>query len=271
MPSDQGWAHDARWKFVVGHELGHMIEDFYPVAPAFQRFARLFVKGTDQVAAEEVVKTDGFVNDPDSALSPEFAADCTCNLVDESQGSHCLNSIERSAAAVEEAFSHFVSTRLWNRLPSEGGDGCRFGYYKPVGGTALLGYSSFAPVSVDCARGYKHRDEDCSKVRVTSLDTQGNEIAIQSSSEIDWLTFFWNITTVPIVDSQGIPHQVSMPQLLDAYNSLNGGGEPDQKGPLVGENFRFVLLSGLGLLDDPVAFDDVSARILDHGVEALAL
>jgi hypothetical protein len=247
MPSPTGWAHDARWKFVIGHELGHMAEDFFGVP---QTPPVYFYSG-------DTPSTSG-TDDPASAsATPALTANCTCSAAVDASA-HCLQSMEEDATAIGEGFGHFYASRLWNLLPAEGGTSCNFEYYKAISGTALISDPQPPPVGVDCGIAHALRDTECMDVSIVDSAMMPTQYA----SEVDWLTYFWDLTTNPLLDSGGVAHQLTMSQLMQAYADIGNRG-----GTMIGENFRFVLFD-LGILpNDAALYDELTARAIAHAVQ----
>lgn len=182
---ENSWVSDARWKFVLAHEFGHMVQSFAGVTlPATYNFIG---------NASSTTRSDA--NDSASASA---IPGCNCDVIEVgSNRLHCLQSIELSASAQQEAFGHLMATRVWNKAPSDPGyDGtCHFTYYKQVGATDIFPGSSPAapslpPVSIDCSKPVQHRKLACGGVNITSggAPTEG-------ASEVDWLLFFRALTT----------------------------------------------------------------------------
>jgi len=201
------WTHDARWKFVVGHELGHHVQDFRDAGLSVLYH---FTSGSNVPSANS-----SDPNDPVSALdTPDKTRDCSCSVVNFSDGSHCLQSVELSRSAQEEGFGHFFSSRMWNAVPGEPAfnGSCNFEYYKQVSSTDIVTAPTLHPLPINCAHTYGHRDGRCSQVTITD-DTGA---AQKTGSEIDWLAFFWTISTDATAPNQ--PKGVTVTALLDLYN-----------------------------------------------------
>jgi len=194
------WTHDARWKFVVGHELGHEVQFAQNASLAV---AYSFETGTNKTSG-------GGDDDPASSqVDDPTKLDCSCNVVDKDNALHCLQSIEVSESAANEGFGHVFATRLWNRVQTDPDyDGvCNFTYYKQTSASDLVtaGPQVF-PVYVDCARYYAHRDMVCDDVFITnSMDAR-----IPYASEVDWLTFYWQATSTGVL---------TVNELLDAIEA----------------------------------------------------
>ncbi|MBL9024533.1 MAG: hypothetical protein JNL21_20225 [Myxococcales bacterium] len=123
-----GWnfdsrTHNANYKYVVGHEFGHMLQD----------------------------KLMGFVV-PDYTDIPATPIPwCRCDHVDVHNQEHCLQSREPLEAALLEGFAHFYASKLMND-PSDGD--CAFNYYKehllPVTSPETAPFLIRPPFSVSC-------------------------------------------------------------------------------------------------------------------------
>lgn len=207
------WVHDARWKFVIGHELGHLVQDFK--GASIPNWDYQFVAGTDTIGCWGANNCLGGprVNDPQSASG---VVGCNCDLIPEIDASHCMQSVEVSEAAQQEGFAHFFAARLWNRTRGDAGfDGsCNFVYYKPVAATTIVDAVTLPPLSVDCSKLYAHRDASCSSVRILDHD----DSSLVTGVEVDWLTFFWNITTDP-----SAPSVVTVDDILSWYAAAISG------------------------------------------------
>jgi hypothetical protein len=172
-PSTDMWAHDGRWKFVIGHEFGHMVQ---AKAGASFRAQYRFTPGTN---------TPSGVGDLDPALSAALPA-CNCNAIEPENASHCLNSVEIDESAAQEGFGHFFAARLWNHRPGDADySGCHFNYYKQVTAPLLNATDQVHPVAIDCDVTASHRNSTCGTVLLDG-DIGG--------SEVDWLRFFWTVT-----------------------------------------------------------------------------
>ncbi len=95
--------HNTRWKFIVGHEFGHTIQENstgYPRADAYS-----------------------------GQLTPPPVGLCGCGHVRNPEDkAHCLSSKESSNRAQMEGFAHFMATKVFNDLTQAD---CSFVYYKP--------------------------------------------------------------------------------------------------------------------------------------------
>jgi hypothetical protein len=244
FPSFEEWTHDARWKFVIGHELGHMIEDF---SGAVLGAPYSFNQGTD----------DTFVNNGlnAKAADPVSAASlpgCNCNAVNNPLfASHCLQSMEISEAAQTEAIGHLFSSRIWNRTPTETDyDGsCTFNYYKYVNDPALRSMDDgIPPVPFDCANAYAHRNNTCDMVNINGFSVGG---------EADWLTFYWSVTT----DSTA-PGPIPPSTLLRWYKQA-GDRLPSGSGPIM----TYQLLRAEAVLENAAFGPWLDAKAAEHAVD----
>jgi hypothetical protein len=158
-----------RWKFVIGHELGHVYQSRAGAMPN-NSAGYCFSSGFGYEAG-----CGGYV-DPAAATSPL----CRCDHVTGSNKLHCMQSLERDAAAQIEGFGHYFSARLWN---DAGGTDCDFSYYKQFNAFLLVATAVVQPpVHLDCREQVRWRDTFC--------------YAQGMSTEYDWLGFLWNVNTV---------------------------------------------------------------------------
>ena len=203
--TENHWVSDARWKFVLGHEFGHMV----------QGLGKALMKGGYTFDAMTGEASDEWSSPPDppTAQSAALSNDCTCNIVEAGDNRlHCLQSIELTSSAQNEAFGHFIASRVWNLAPIDAGyvGACHFSYYKQVSSTDL-GSVSLPPVSIDCAKAVKHRKMACQNVSALQ-----NGQPAELSSEVDWLTFLRALTT----DMQ---HPVTVGDILSWYRTACNG------------------------------------------------
>jgi hypothetical protein len=200
------WVSDARWKFVLGHEFGHMVQDF----------AGAGLNAVYRFVGDESNGAGGLQDPASTQTSAELKRDCTCELIEPGDNRlHCIQSIELSESAQQEGFGHFFAARLYNRVYGEAGfsaNECVFNYYKQTGAPNLVPTATVHPVPLDCAVPYAHRDTACSAVTIT------NGVA---GAEIDWLTFFWAITTQT---TPALPEPVTVSDLLSWYVSAKAAG-----------------------------------------------
>lgn len=241
-PSFEEWTHDSRWKFVIGHELGHMIEDF---SGAVLSGPYYFQEGTNKVPEGTVPLSP----DPLSAATLPF---CNCSAVNSRLfASHCLQSMEVSEAAQTEAIGHFFSSRMWNRTPGEPGyDGtCAFNYYKNVNDPALRATDDgIPPVPFNCAIAHAHRNQTCSAVTIDGFSIGG---------EADWLTFYWSITTDPTA-----PAPITPAVLLRWYRQANAK-LPNDRGPVM--SYALIVAEAIG--DNPAFGPWLNSKAAAHAVD----
>lgn len=204
--TENEWVSDARWKFVLAHEFGHVIAG---KGKAMLGGGYTF---TDDAADPTFQNWDLA---PDSLSSQSFSNECTCNVIEAGDNRlHCLQSIELTSSAQNEAFGHFIASRVWNLAPIDaayGNGACHFSYYKQVSSADIVTPPSLPPVSLDCAQPRKHRKVACNMVAAT-LNGQPAEL----SSEVDWLTFFRALTT-------NAQTPVTVGDILSWYRSACGG------------------------------------------------
>lgn len=139
---------DAFTKTVVLHEIGHAIQDV------------LF----------------GLFHGDYHAVTSSHAA-CRCDHVQPAGfRSHCLQSQETVAAAINEGWAQFIALDVLNR-PEEAN--ASFAYYKHF---LLPGFGVFSPpVPIQANTGYKWNLNQCAG----NWSTTG--------TELDWMTFFWEL------------------------------------------------------------------------------
>ncbi|MCH9680869.1 MAG: hypothetical protein K0V04_05500, partial [Deltaproteobacteria bacterium] len=107
-------AGDLRWKFILAHEFGHVMQG----------------KAMGGLSNPYCFTPQGTVTydcaAPNLADHPNAPASCSCDHVSGSNGLHCLQSWEHVSAAQIEGFAQFYAARVWN----DPGSGCLFRYYK---------------------------------------------------------------------------------------------------------------------------------------------
>jgi hypothetical protein len=147
-----------RQKFLVGHEVGHALEESYQFA-TFGSFG------------------------PYAYLNGSYDLDgggADCGSEDEL---HALTSLEYTSAAIMEGFAHFLSADAYNDHNDATG---RFTYYKSALGfprdIQLEGESAFNAAAPSESNRFAQRVCD---------PTPG----INSGTELDWLRFFWDLHT----------------------------------------------------------------------------
>lgn len=106
---------DAHWKFIVGHELGHMVQD---------RAMGWISINYDDTASQALCRCDHYSTDWGNKT-------------------HCIQSRERIGAAQTEGFGHAFATRTFNYTQY---NEATFVYYKPVM-SGLIYFVQYPPVS----------------------------------------------------------------------------------------------------------------------------
>lgn len=204
--TENQWVSDARWKFVLAHEFGHVVAD---LGKALLGGGYTFSGD----AADATFANWDLAPDPQSAQA--YSNDCTCNVIEAGDNRlHCLQSLELTSSAQNEAFGHFMASRIWNLAPIDAAYSngvCHFSYYKQVSATDLVSSVSLPPVSIDCGVAHQHRKLKCGMVSAT-LSGQPAEL----SSEVDWLTFFRALTT-------NAQNPVNVSDILSWYRTACGG------------------------------------------------
>jgi hypothetical protein len=150
-----------RWKFILAHEIGHVMQD-----KAMGQLWNPYCFTPTGAAATQCVEP----NTPDH---PDAPASCSCDHVSGSNGLHCLQSFERTSAAQLEGFAQFFAARVWNNTDNT----CLFRYYKQFredDGDVLQ-----PPVNTSCSSYVNWRDNHC--------------YSSWGGTEYDWLQFMWNL------------------------------------------------------------------------------
>lgn len=131
---------DSLIKFVVAHELGHVVQ-----GANFSFGSYSYSTGDDP-----------------------FVAACRCDHVQSSNQLHCLQSRETFVAAAIEGFAHFYAAKVWNN-PNQAD--CKFVYYKEFL-SAGLPFVQTPPVPKNCGGPVEWRDHYCTETanRGTEFD-----------------------------------------------------------------------------------------------------
>lgn len=179
-----------RWKFVLAHEFGHVVQG---KAMGLPWNAYCFT------AAGNVTSNCSAPNLPDHPNAPDS---CACDHVTGSNKLHCLQSLELTSSAIVEGFAQFFSARVWNKPDST----CLFRYYKQWrndNGSVVQ-----PPYNVSCSTYANWRDNHC--------------YASTGSTELDWLHFLWNLHAVG-------SWKFSMGKIFDVFSAACGGWCGDQE------------------------------------------
>jgi hypothetical protein len=194
---------DDRWKFVVAHEIGHVVQ------------ARRTGTWNDFL-------TFNGADDPPGA--PPL---CSCGHIDRSNRLHCLQSIENPSGAATEAFAHLFATRVWNDFTQTD---ATFVYYKDLldthcapgseacGGDPMNPGLSISkpPFRVDALAAPKWRNNHCGGV--PPFDT-GDTIATMGT-ERDWMGFYYNVT-------RPLPNSINLFSLFNIHKIACTGNSAD--------------------------------------------
>jgi|GEM_PF-2964381 len=140
-PGKGGAPHHSEWKYIVAHELGHMIQ---------------------RRAMGSLSNDYALIEDPTSAL-------CRCDHVTVANSLHCLQSLEDTSSAQLEGFAQFYAAMAFNTKQQSD---CTFVYYKefmqpmsyPLPFTVL-----FPPVGRDCTAPAQWRNE-CTQIADTGTE-----------------------------------------------------------------------------------------------------
>ena len=146
-----------RQKFLVGHEIGHALEESYQFATfnSFGDFA--YLSGSYGLGGG--------------------GADCGSN-----GELHALTSLEYTSAAIMEGFAHFLSADAYNDHNDDTG---RFTYYKHD-----LGFPRDIRLEGDSVF-----NEDAPWESNRFAQQVCDPTAENSGTELDWLRFFWDLHT----------------------------------------------------------------------------
>ena len=182
-----------RWKFILAHEYGHMVQK-KAIGSLWNPYC--FTPGgalTWDCAP------------PNLADPPGAPASCRCDHVSGSNGLHCLQSLEYTSTAQLEGYAQFFAARVWN----DADGGCLFRYYKQF--RSDRGLVIQPPVNVSCSDYVGWRDDHCSP------STNGG-------TEYDWLQFLWNLHAAG-------SWKYSMHEIFDVYRGACSGGDCTGEGP----------------------------------------
>ncbi len=193
-PAVAGLPPQSQWKYVVAHELGHMIQDRFMGRLAL---SYRFKDGADDVS--------------DPVGTPPL---CRCDHVTVANDWHCLQSVELPGAAQTEGYAQFYASRIWNNAAD---NDCVFGYYKefrdrtcPAGADCTqLGtddWSIFPPVARACKAPVKWRNRECPNV--------------EYGTEYDWMGFLYAVNTDSVAG-------LSIEDIFGAYVEACGGNCKD--------------------------------------------
>jgi hypothetical protein len=171
-------AGDLRWKFILAHEIGHVMQK-KAMGTLWNPYC--FTPGGN-------VTTN--CNPPNTADLANAPASCRCDHVSGSNGLHCLQSFEYTPVAQLEGYAQFFSARVWNAADST----CLFRYYKQFRNDN--GTISQPPFNTSCSAYVNWRDNHC-------FDDQG-------ATEYDWMQFLWNLHAVG-------SYKYSMHEIYEVY------------------------------------------------------
>jgi hypothetical protein len=187
------WVDQSRWKFVTAHEAGHMVQGRATGDTESNRY---------KWSCDVVGGCPG-ASDPNGALydPPSAVPMCGCAHVDSANRDHCIQSVERVAAAHYEGFAHFFASRVYNDMTTP--DECTFNYYKeglldecldptkydcePRSGKIKI----LPPFPVPCGTAKRWRNTQCGGLAGTTNDTTLAEMG----TEQDWMQFLWSWNT----------------------------------------------------------------------------
>lgn len=196
-PNGDRMPGDTYWKYTMGHELGHALQE----------------------------RAMGGLSGDYSASEPfQPPGKCRCDHVTSSNTLHCLQSIEHPSAAHLEGWAQFFASRAWNNASQSD---CTFKYYKefasdacmpgipPDGCTTLPNglVSNRPPVPVSCLDPVRWRNTQCFDATVAPP-----EMATLWATEYDYMGFFYSLNT------QGGSGRFSMNDLFDVFRAVCRNG-----------------------------------------------
>jgi len=195
LEPDAALASATRFKNVIAHEFGHVIQDNGMGLLNFNLGC--------------------------GAGAPGLPPLCRCDHVPFDQQTHCLQSFEEPGVAQNEGYGYFYSAKSFNTdLQAD----CTFSYGKPVANTACLPgavactqdpatgfFVTQPPVPVNCRQAIRWRNTQC-------VDAQSSPDLLASGVEWDWVEFFYGINN--LMDAN---QRWNLVDIFDAYRSACGG------------------------------------------------
>lgn len=169
---------DLRWKFVLAHELGHVV----------QRKAMGSLWNPYCFTPQGDLTTN--CAPPNTGDLAQMPVSCRCDHVSGSNGLHCLQSLEYTPVAQLEGYAQFFAARVWN----DADDTCLFRYYKQF--RKDDGSVKQPPFNASCASFVNWRDNHC--------------FSHNGGTEYDWLQFLWNVHAVG-------SNKLSMHEIFEVY------------------------------------------------------
>lgn len=159
-------AGDLRWKFILAHEIGHVMQ---------QKAMGTLWNPYCFTPAPVNVTTN--CSPPNTADHPGVDESCGCSHVSGSNGLHCLQSFEYTPVAQLEGYAQFFSARVWNAPDNT----CLFRYYKQFLADGAVNPTQ-PPFNASCSTFVNWRDNHC--------------FHGQAGTEYDWMQFLWNLHAV---------------------------------------------------------------------------
>ncbi len=193
--SDTRAEHNSFYKFIVGHEIGHLMQEY---AFGWPHFDYKDTDGDGIPDAEEDVNSngikdgledfdgDGVLNKDDDDFASNVDPTCSCAHVFMSEHRlHCLTGREMDGAGRNEGFAHAFAARLWNN-PTEAN--CSFTYYKDMRTSGGELFEKWAPP----------RNVSC-KDPVKSIGWEKrNCLGTSTAIEHDWLNYQWQLVSADV-------------------------------------------------------------------------
>lgn len=193
----KGYAHNAYFKFVVGHEMGHLMQNY---AFGFPDYSYTDTDGDRVDDADEDENGNGIkdgdedaggglVNREVSTWIGPIVPRCSCQHVTGAVNKHCMNGREEDGAGRNEGFAHAFGARIWNNWTESN---CSFTYYKESYLVPTAGADSVEPVgySLSC------------KGPVKSIGWEKSYcLGTNTAVEHDWLNYQWELLTAPAAEA----------------------------------------------------------------------
>ncbi len=158
-------SHNVQWKFVIAHEIGHLILAKFNASPN-----RSAADAYKAVVAEPICECEHILELDDKA--------------------HCIQSKEYLADAQAEGLAHMIAANTWNPLDE---NECKFVYYKSV----RTIFTRTAPVLIDCpprmATLHVARPRDQKSKWLETWCLQPSR-----GVELDWMNWMHAVNVAPV-------------------------------------------------------------------------
>lgn len=199
--------NDSRWKTIVAHEVGHVMQrratGLWFVAYGFGAGAQFTV---DHPGAPLLCQCQHITSDADT------------------NNKHCMQSLERPGAAQVEGFAQYFAAKVWNDLDEPE---CTIPYYKQfIDTTCRVAQEDCSlhpdwannglvinspPVPISCIDPQKWRNRNC-----LSGVFGPDEVPTDLSTEMDWMGFYYKLTNPQTAN------RLTTGQLFETYRRACG-------------------------------------------------